>query len=532
MDHILHPLQKLRHDGGASDIRIWARVSIEAMERACMYEENLPELGPESGPESGPAHYGVWEGDAGAELASFFKELSTVKAGLLSLKSQDWVGTLRAMLAQHMYRRKGRTHPRLFIWGPLEARLQHADIMVLGALNEGSWPQKTVTDPFLSRTMKNSISLEPAERRIGQSAHDFQQFFGKKRLIISRSEREDRAPAVPSRWLQRLITMIGPSGTHQMRVRGHKYLHWALEMDTSGPVCYRSDRPNPKPPVAARPTRLSFTDIEVWLRDPYALYAKKILGLRPLPRLVIVPDASLRGSLYHDILAEFIAKNRATNASEQAYLHLLEIAREKFEILDLGKDIHALWWPRFCTIADHFIAWEMERQGNVQDSYCEIEGQLKIQGTSFQLTGRADRIDRMKDHSLVIMDYKTGKSPSKKQARTLSPQLALEGAVALHGGFNGLKSGKLSQLLYVRLQTGERLKVDDISYSGSKIVIPATELANKAWDQLIHLVETYQNPDQGYPSRIRVLEAQKIDGDYDHLARVMEWNSGTHRDGE
>src|SRR3546814_2943952 len=99
-------------------------------------------------------------------------------------------------------------HPRLHIWGPLEARLQHADIVILGGLNEGTWPREARPDPWLSRPMRERFGLPLPERRIGLSAHDFAQAFCAPRVMLTRAEKVDGAPTVPSRFLARLETVL------------------------------------------------------------------------------------------------------------------------------------------------------------------------------------------------------------------------------------------------------------------------------------------------------------------------------------
>jgi len=67
--------------------------------------------------------------------------------------------------------------------------------------------------------------------------------------------------------------------------RGNYYLHLAGKIDRPDSAAPPIERPLPRPPVALRPKRLSVTYIETLRRDPYALYAEKILGLKELDPL-------------------------------------------------------------------------------------------------------------------------------------------------------------------------------------------------------------------------------------------------------
>ncbi|MGI9401164.1 MAG: double-strand break repair protein AddB [Rhizobiaceae bacterium] len=409
-------------------------------------------------------------------------------------------------------------HPRLFIWGPLEARLQSVDLMVLGGLNEGTWPVPGKNDPFLNRPMKAALGMLQPERRIGLSAHDFQQLSGQAEVIYSRAKRSANAPTIASRWLQRLTTVAGADLAGQMQERGQHYIKLARLLDApidlgKGPT----GRPCPKPALALRPTRLSITEIERWIRDPYAIFARHVLGLSPLPMLVRTADPILRGSVFHKIVERFVTEDDIGDPRQR----IAEVCNRTLKEFDIPDDVAGVWRKRFDAIAELFIEWEENRKPSIRSSHCELSGAYVFPDTGFELRGRADRIDEMTDESFTIIDYKTGSTPSIKQARTLSPQLALEAKMAELGAFaipEGLEPGEIS---YVRLRPDTRLKIDRIS--GSKDKMSAQELADDAWARLQEMIKAFSNPDQGYQSRRAPFREGDITGDYDHLARTREW---------
>ncbi len=217
----------------------------------------------------------------------------------------DYPGLFAALIERAMVRRRGGVDPRIHIWGALEARLQSVDMVVLGGLNEGNWPAQTRLDPLLSRPMREALDLEPPERRIGLAAHDFAQALGHGEVWITRANREDGEPRVASRWLQRLTAYAGPELAKEMQRRGDAVLAWTRGLDV--PAAFDSPgRPRPSPPVALRPTKLSVTRIETLIRDPYAIYAREVLKLRPFEPLGKLPDAAERGTLVHDILEKLV----------------------------------------------------------------------------------------------------------------------------------------------------------------------------------------------------------------------------------
>lgn len=464
-----------------------------------------------------------------AALERFFEAVVGDDTAGFAFPPAESVDVLDALMSEQTARDLRKRHQCLAILGPLEARLQNADRVILAGLNEGTWPAVQRNDAFLSRQMRAELGLSTPERRIGQSAHDFQQLCGNGEVILTRSLRSGSTPTVASRWLQRLSVVAGMDCVETMRAEGNRYLSMASRIDSSGSRTSRAKRPNPKPPVDRRPHSLSVTEIETWIRDPYAIHAKHVLGLRPLPPLDRPVDAMIRGQIYHEILARFVAEKE--NAAPPP-ARLAAIARETFERWQLPSELQAVWIPRFMIVGELFLAWHGDRMQTIASSHTEIRGQIAVGETGFTLRGRADRIDVLNDGSWAILDYKTGTNPSMAQARTLSPQLALEACMAIRGGFSG-RIGKpdpdrIAELAYVRLVAGDALKVE--GPCDARNAPSPDELMAKTWDGLLSLVLGFRDPERGYPSRSAPAQEGDIGGDYDHLARVREWSAGEAED--
>jgi len=463
--------------------------------------------------------------EAGQSLMQFLRVLVADRSGL-EFRPQEWPEVFMALIAGETVQQQHGGHPRLYIWGALEARLQTVDTIVIGGLNEGVWPATTRNDPFMSRTMKTAVALEPPERRTGLAAHDFQMALGMEHVILSRSLRLDNTPSVPARWLQRLETVLGPENVATMRARGHIYSGWAQKLDEAADVPFIG-RPCPAPALSQRPRRFSVTEIETLRRDPYAIYARKILRLKPLDALIRDPSAAERGILYHAIVAAFTASGISPQAPE-AYSRLLQIARAEFDRLQLPLDTEAIWWPRFLILAHELLKWEASL--GKRPRLAEIAaGPTIINRTGVELSGRADRIDFISSHHAEIIDFKTGSTPSVKQAaKLIAPQLALEGALLIRGAFADCGPRTPVDLLYIRLTAKSVVKQQSILKAAGKT---AAELAEEAWARLDELVSYYQNPEHGYLSRA-LPPVVDYEGDYDHLARVWEWSAGAARDDE
>ncbi|MHB2267368.1 double-strand break repair protein AddB [Aliihoeflea sp. PC F10.4] len=470
----------------------------------------------------------VYGNEAGNRLADFLRGLAGLDASL-SFAPAEWPDILAALIANETVKPTPAGDPRVSIWGPLEARLQTVDTMIVGGLNEGNWPRKAEADRFMSRMMKQGLDLEPPERRIGQSAHDFVMAMVNPRVILTRSARAGEAPAVASRWLQRLLTCAGPEATGALRARGRDYIAWTRGIDAR-PDMALAGRPEPRPPIEVRPTHFSVTEVETLRRDPYAIYARKVLRLQAVEPLLRDPGAAERGTLFHDILHGF-AVAEIDPFAPGAVDHLLRIGREKFDETALPPDVDAVWWPRFQKMAGRFVGWERSRVGVVRRIAEARADPTAVGASGVTLSGYADRIDLLAAGMADIIDFKTGTNPSKGQAHSLlAPQLALEAALLMRGAFVGIGEAMPAELAYVRLKANGDVEHDGI-HEFKKELKSGPDLAHEAWERLERLIAHYQQPQNGYISRAVPFREGDFSGDYDHLARVHEWSAGGDGDG-
>ncbi|MGC9954670.1 MAG: double-strand break repair protein AddB [Rhizomicrobium sp.] len=469
----------------------------------------------------------LWRGSAGTVAHQFVQEFSEAAADLPPIETRSYAVLFRALTEEPSVRPPFGRHPRLAILGPLEARLQHFDLIVLGGLNEGSWPASTADDPWFSRPMRHTLGLEQPERAIGLSAHDFATLAAGPRVVLTRALKAEGAPTVASRWLQRLVQLTrGLKIEAALASRTPYRLIAAALSDPGAPE--RIKPPAPRPPVSARPRKLSFTEIETWVRDPYAIYAKRILKLRPLDPLDAEIGPLERGSALHRALELFV-RRFPRELPPEAAVQLVAIADDVFDELGTPKATLAIWRPRFLRAAIWFVDLERKRRGAIAESFVEITGEHAFKGPAgdFTLYGRADRIDRLKAGGGVILDYKTGVPPTDPQVlRHLAPQLPLEGAVLMAGGFKEIGPLDPAELIYLRITGGAE------PGEFKPVKTDAKEIARQAADRLAGRIAAFDDENKAYESRVGPLFAKR-EGDYDHLARVREWSaSGWRGEGE
>ncbi|WP_244490818.1 double-strand break repair protein AddB [Aureimonas frigidaquae] len=505
----LQPLIALRHEP-ALEVGPQARALTLALEALAAGTDGAPDV--------------LYAEEAGIALADWLRGLIAAPSVEFPFSPDELPDVAAALMTDMRVAPRGGLSRRVFIWGALEARLQHADTLILGGLNEGSWPQAARADAFLSRLMRAEILLDPPERRIGLAAHDIWMSLGSRRLVLSRAERKGGAPAIASRWLQRLLAVADEAAIARARQDGAAILSAAARLDRTAEAP-RHPRPEPRPPLAARPATLSVTEVERLVRDPYAVHARRILHLEPLEPLIRAPGAAERGTLFHDILARAVALGISPQ-QDDALERLLAAAREGFTEANLPPEVEAVWWPRMEAMAARYLDWERSRDERVAARIAEAGGRHAFADLGITLTGYADRIDIQTDGSAEIIDFKTGTEPSIKQARSLmAPQLPLEGAMLRLGAFEGIPAQTpLGALTYVRLRERD-LYEEGLDKPGTarSEAISVDMLADDALARFRGLAAAYRNPDKGYLSRARPFRAGVMDGDYDHLARAREW---------
>ena len=469
----------------------------------------------------------LWAGEAGEAAALFASELMDSLATLGPQPPRQYHGVFERLMAGRAVRPRFGAHPRIFIWGLLEARLQHADTVILGGLNEGTWPPQSETNPWMSRPMMTDMGLEPPERRIGLTSHDFQQAFTAPHIYLTRAEKVGGTPTVPSRWLLRIDNVLERANAKDALAvpQNENWLSWANALDNATHV--PTMPPKPCPPASARPNELSVTRIETLIRDPYSIYARYVLGLRPMDDLDADPGAAERGTMVHSALESFV-KAYPDHVPENAKQHLIAFGQQAFGDLLNRPGVRAFWWPRFERIADWFIDWQHQRiEQGWTAVLTEETGALEIDAIAggFKITAKPDRIDFREDIGLSIIDYKTGSPPNKKQVNSgLSPQLPLEALIAMAGNFKGIPSQDVCQLMYIQLSGGRN--------PGKEMAIDLdiSELTAKTIEGVHRLLTRFANPETPYVSRPRPQFESRF-GDYDHLARVAAWR-GVEGDSE
>ena len=460
----------------------------------------------------------LWRGDAGKTAANFITKMLESANSLGKISGKDYLSLFSELMSFESVRSSYGTHPRLSILGPIEARLCHFDYVILGEMNEGIWPKPAQADMWMSRPMKKDFGFSLPEKNIGILAADLCNFLASQQVILTRAERVDGVPMKKSRWLLRLETVLKALDLDVESIKAIDLVALAEKLDIPSQYITISP-PAPCPPVWSRPKQLSASAVDLLVSDPYAVFAKYILKLYPLDDLDIGPDQRDYGTLIHGIIEEF-NNTYCHQLPENALDILIELGDKHFSEAHLESELKAFWWPKFINTATLYIAHD--KRENVSKVNNEVKGKVEytISDKTFTFTAKADRIDVLKNGSLNIIDYKTGKIPSKKQVMSgHALQLLLEGLIAQKGHFENISAHKVEEMVYWQLGSENQL-----------IITPCDDdVLDKCESYLLELLNTFNFETTPYHSHPIPKYVSK-NRDYEHLARVKEWSVQNNED--
>ena len=468
-----------------------------------------------------------WAGEDGRSATQMMEHVAELADYLVPMAPHAFAELIEADAARRTVSAGVAEHPRLAIWGPLEARLQSASHIILAGLNEDVWPQRPPADAFLPRRFREKLGLGDPEDRVGLSAHDFAQLACAPRVTLLHAARRNDAPAVASRWVWRLKTLaegaLGEAAKDALAPGEDNPLHWALALRGRGTDSLPKEfsaEPVPTRRPDGWPLRLSVTRIDTLQRDPYAIWAEQVLRLETVDPMNDALGPAPRGTAIHKALELFEAEGapKTPEALVGLLVQNLSAAGEPEAVLAAREAVLG-------QMADWYLGWRSDRRVDGKPRL-EVKGKLEydIAGDPFTLSAMADRIERQPDGSLVIVDFKTGSPPSDKEiAVGLSQQMPLQALIAAKGGYENVREASVSALEYVAFKAKPDARV-----IGQSRALQATpdELATQAEEGLLRLIAAYRRNDAKFLSAPRV-QFVKYDNGYNRLARRAEWAGDT-----
>lgn len=456
----------------------------------------------------------LFDNEAGESLAQMLDDMLVSSLKFQSIHPKDYQGLFEALIAGKVFRPRFGKHPRLSILGPIEARMLPFDFIILGGMNEGTWPGLPDTDPWMSRPMRSRFGLPLPERKIGLSAHDFAQMICMPNVLLTRSEKVSGKETIPSRWLAKLNVILGFQGLESKLANTDPWRLWLRELQKPANICPIT-APEPRPMVETRPQKFSVTEIELWMRDPYAIYAKRILGLRPLDPLDYLPTMADFGNMVHGVCDEYVKAYQAIPDGRHIE-YVMELGKKQIDQFSLHPIAHEFWWKRFISIMTWFVENEHQVRKLRIDVQSEVWGEVFINSVTL-----GAKIDRLEYHSgqMHIVDYKTGVLPTKSDIRQgFAPQMILEALLAKHGAFGRNILPEHLWYWHMRGVVDEAVLVKSVLDEKDNLEDMVTEAASG----LARLITTFMQQETPYMAIPDPAKAPKYNA-YEHLERLKEW---------
>lgn len=476
----------------------------------------------------------VWAREDGRALATLIENLRLHSREVETpIAPGDLVSILRDAMDEVAVRPPYGGHPRVAIYGLLESRMARADLVICAGLNEGSWPQAPSADALLAPGVLRALGIPGAEFRIGLAAHDLAGAMGAPEVVLSRAQRDAEGPTLPSRFVLRVEALLGD----MVEEHTERAIPAMLpQLGRAAEPAPEYPRPMPRPTAEQRKASISATALDRLLGDPYQFYARQVLGLSQLDPLAADPfnDPALRGTLVHEILDAWHSLRASGRTSGRADGDAAPIGPFAEEFLR-NKPVHPLFWglwrPRLVTALERFEQWIIEDEAlGARTLSTEIKGAMRVDGITVH--GVADRIDRLPDGSLAIIDYKSGKPPTKKEvAKGYRLQLGVLGLIARDGAFkhkddpeSSAISGDATRFEFwsLRKQDGEfGERFSPLKLSSRQDGLEPQEFLPEHKEKLHTAITKYLNGDAPFTAK----ENPDYPGysEYDQLMRLEEW---------
>lgn len=458
----------------------------------------------------------VWAGPDGRALGAFMEELrEAAGAAGTVLDPRDLHAVLRDAMDRVAVRPPWGGHPRVSIYGLLEARMSRSDLVICGGLVEGIWPASPAQDSLLPPAVLRALGVPGADFRIGLAAHDLAAALGAPDVVLSWAQRDEGGPVIPSRFVLRVRAMLGDQVERHLEKDALKL---ARMLDDATPVPGHP-RPQPMPSADQRKVDVSVTGLDRLRGDPYQFYASAILGLRSIDPLDAEPSAAWKGEVAHLIMQRWHEAGEPPGGLHAMAQRVL--AEENAHAL-----MRVLWWPRLSAALETFERMILAAKAEGRE-VLGVEQWGDMRYRDVRIHGRADRIDRKADGTLAVVDYKTGQPPSGRRVEEgFALQLGLIGLIAEAHGFTGI-AGKVSGFEYWSMAKAKDgtmgYQFEPVPEGRRKSGIPRDEFLpttefflNDALDRWILGTEPFTarlNPELGSYA------------DYDQLMRLDEWIS-------
>lgn len=446
----------------------------------------------------------LFNDDEGKALVEVFAELKQAE-NTTKINLKTYYQTFLLLLEQTMVRQTSNLHPRLFVWGSPEARLQKIDRVIIADFNDATWPGKIKSSLWLNPSIRKQLNMPDISVSAGLNANDLYSQLLAEEVFITRSKKDDSGETVPSRFLIRLENALTKKVFNQYKEQGEYYLKLLKLLEKEKVSEYLKDNKNEsKLSLLSNqkfPTYISASSVKDLANCPYKFYLSKVLKVNEIEDVSDV-GANLWGTTVHLMLEGFFAgiplygiekvslplKDELKDEYIQRLNRIIEsiLSQINSSIIDLS------WRNKLTVIANEFI--EISLKDLTQVAYTEKE--LKANGFR-AILDRADIKIGEDSRYYNIIDYKTGKPPSRSDIlRFKDPQLLVESYILEN---NNQNVGEITYW-HVKGYGAKPIEVLDVAEptSRSKEKLTFEELKQEGFAKLEELRNSFKDLNSNY----------------------------------
>jgi probable DNA repair protein len=324
---------------------------------------------------------------------------------------EEAAGHVRERAGSSLFEPQAMRAPLLVIDPETSAGMRF-DALWMTGLDAARWPPPAAPDPFLPRTeqMRRGVPRASAELAAQEARRLLNRLVASApEVVLSVAEMEDEATVLPSPLLDGIATLESPAYWPEARL--------ALEQFTRRPLL-ESRVDAALPAITAEEARRGGARLlELQSACPFRAQAEVRLAARALEEPAAGVDAAERGDLVHSALAQLWHELRRQEAlleldaagieavvQRAVSAALVEARRTPDPVLRHLLDLEAEW------LADRVREMVDADRARPPFQVEGVEHDATARIGALELSLRLDRVDRLADGSLAVIDYKTGAS--------------------------------------------------------------------------------------------------------------------------
>ncbi len=459
----------------------------------------------------GAALLAEWQDKAGEGAETLSEQLAALRGAddFGPMAIEDFQALLHERLAEKWRDAGVKTHPRIHFLTPIEARLQRFDRVILGNMQDDTWLGASAVNPWLNQAAHQALGLPLVEEYFSLMAHDVMMLASCGEVFLTYPLRDGGSPTKRSRIIEKLVALLAVHGVNEEAITAPDYARWASARyaATFSPEA----KLTPTPPAEARPKQIAVTAIDKLFTDPFSIYARYVLRLKPLKAMDAEPESSDFGQITHRAI-EHLTRHWNETGTAANETQLAQIANQALHALAARPNIDLFWRTRLMN----GLRFVNREEASRRKKPMQVEVEKNILATiptphgGMALEGRIDRIEPGAEGT-VIVDYKTGEIPSEKSMIDGRKLQMPAYAMALE-----VEGKPVSTLEYWQLpKLGEEGKILSLDIS---------ELSSDIREKLPAALAEIQAPETPFLAcPIPGARDERYGNDYDGISRYEEW---------